>query len=150
MLKDALLELSKFDSSEDPFDQNFNRMLDAFISGNHPYFCPAERAWNPPTDVFETGDALHVRIELAGVQEKDIYVKVNDNFLVIRGKRSDEQHVVKENFHLMEIQYGSFERVFKLPENMEVKEIKATLKNGFLLVTIPKDNKSKQFSIEVQ
>lgn len=145
-----MLELIKLQANDDAFDRNFNRMLDAFFSGSHPFFCPAERAWNPPTDVFETGDSLNIRIELAGVQEKDIYVKVNNNYLIIRGKRSDDQHVVKENFHLMEIQYGSFERIFKLPENMEVTEISATLKNGFLLVIIPKDSNSKQFTVEIQ
>lgn len=136
-------------SPEDSFDSNFRRLIDNFMEGSRPVFCPAERAWTPPTDIFETCDAIHIKMELAGVRDEDIEVKVNDNFLIVRGKRADEQRVKRENFHLMEIQYGAFERVFGLPAHMEVKSVTATLKDGFLLIRIPKDERLREYRIEI-
>ncbi len=135
---------------EDAFDRTFNRMLDNFFHGKNPLFCPSERVWNPPTDVFESVDAIHIKMEVAGVREEHLEVKVVDNLLVIRGRRSDEQLAKRENYHLMEIHYGSFERVFGLPTPMEVKSVTATLENGFLLVTIPKDERLREYSIEIE
>jgi len=135
---------------EDAFDRTFNRMLDNFFHGKNPLFCPAERVWNPPTDVFETCNAIHIKMEVAGVREEDLEVKVVDNLLVIRGRRADEQSAKRENYHLMEIHYGSFERVFGLPTPMEVKSVSATLENGFLLVTIPKDERLHEYRIDIE
>jgi HSP20 family molecular chaperone IbpA len=137
-------------SREDSTDHQFRRILDNFFQGTLPQFCPAERVWNPPTDVFETSDAIHIKMEIAGVKQEHLEVKVTDNLLVIRGRRADEQHVKKENFHLMEIHYGSFERVFGLPRPMEVKSVSATLKDGFLLVTIPKDTNVREYRIGIE
>lgn len=136
--------------AEDAFDHAFKRMLDNFVGGNQPRFCATKRAWNPPTDIFETSDAILIKMELAGVTEKEVEVKIVDHFLVIRGTRSDEQHIKKENFHLMEIHYGSFERVFGLPVNLAAIGLTAELKNGFLLVTIPKDSRVDEYRIDVE
>jgi HSP20 family protein len=136
--------------NEDFFHTNFKRMLDNFFEGTRPLFCPADRVWSPPTDIFETADAIHIKMEVAGVRDEDIDVKISDNFLVVRGRRQDEQNLKRENYHLMEIQYGTFERAFRLPERMQVGEVSATLKNGFLLVTIPKDARMREYRIEVE
>jgi HSP20 family protein len=137
-------------SREDSTDYQFRRILDNFFQGNLPQFCPADRLWNPPTDVFETADAINIKMEIAGVRQEDIEVKMSDNLLVIRGRRTDEQHTKKENFHLIEIHYGSFERVFGFPRPMEVKDVSATLKDGFLLVTVPKDSKLREYRIGIE
>lgn len=136
--------------NEDFFHTNFKRMLDNFFEGTRPFFCPTERVWSPPTDIFETSAAIHVKMELAGVRDEDIDVKISDNYLVVRGRRQDQMNVKKENFHLMEIQYGVFERVFRLPDRMTVSSVTASLKNGFLLVTIPKDSAVHEYRIEVE
>lgn len=135
---------------EDAFDRNVKHLIDNFFSGDHPRFCPIERAWNPPTDIFESADALHIKMEVAGVPESDIEVKVSNNYLIIRGRREDERHIKRENFHLMEIQYGHFERVFRLPVYMEENEVTATLRNGFLLVSVPKGITLREYQINIR
>lgn len=135
---------------DDAFNRTVKQLIDNFFSGDHPRFCPIERAWNPPTDIFETSNALHIKMEVAGVAEGDIEVKVSDTYLIIRGRREDECHVKRENFHLMEIQYGHFERVFRLPVRMEEREVTATLRNGFLVVTIPKDTSLREYRIQIE
>src|SRR5687768_13188914 len=104
MNRSTLLEPSSAAPPDDPFDtsSSFNRLIDTFFRGNHPQFCPAERVWNPQTDIFETKDALHIKMELAGVLEKDLHLKASGNFLIVKGRRNDEHHTTKENFHLME------------------------------------------------
>lgn len=134
---------------DDIFDRAFKTVIDNFFEDRRPQFCLSERAWAPATDIFETADAIQIKIELAGVREEDVEVKVSDNMLVVRGLRRDELNVKKENFHLMEVQYGVFERAFGLPDHMEVKNISARLKNGFLLITIPKDSRLREYRIRI-
>ena len=141
---------SPVEAAEDAFGQNFHRMFDTFFSGKHPFFCPEGRAWNPPTDIFETPDALHIKIEVAGLREQDIEVKVNRDYLVIRGQRSDEDQVGQARYHLMEIHYGSFERIIRLPHPVDSQSITATLQNGFLKVTVPKDGSVAEYRIEIE
>lgn len=135
---------------EEAFQRSIQQLIDSFFSGDQPRFCPIERAWSPPTDIFETADALHIKMEVAGVSENEIEVKVSDNYLIIRGRREDEFHIKRDSFHLMEIQYGRFERVFRLPVSMNVHDVKATLRNGFLLVSIPKDLVRREYRITIE
>lgn len=135
---------------DDGFGQNIHRVFDSFFSGKHPFFCPDGRAWNPPMDIFETQDALHVKIEVAGLREQDIEVKVNKDYLMLRGRRSDEHRDSDARFHLMEIHYGSFERIIRLPHLVDKEGITATLNNGFLLVKVPKESSDNEYRIEVE
>lgn len=136
--------------AEDPFGQNFHRMMDAFFSGKHPFFCEEGRAWNPPTDIYETEDALHIKIEVAGLNEEDVEVKVNRDYLVIRGRRVDTDQASTVRFHLMEIHYGSFERIVRLPHPVKTRKISAVLENGFLRVRVPKDITVTEYRIEIE
>ncbi len=138
------------EAADDTFGQNFHRMFDAFFSGKHPFFCPEGRAWNPPTDIFETEDALHIKIEVAGLRESDIEVKVNQDYLMIRGHRKDDHRQSHARFHLMEIHYGSFERILRLPHVVDIKQISATLQNGFLMVRVPKETGVTEYRIEIE
>lgn len=138
------------EAADDAFGQNFHRMFDSFFSGKHPFFCPEGRAWNPPTDIYETDDALHVKIEVAGLREQDIEVKVNEDYLMIRGHRTDDAREGRGRFHLMEIHYGSFERVIRLPRPVDIRTIVATLQNGFLIVRVPMDNSGAEYRIEIE
>ena len=131
-------------------DSGFRRLLDNFLEGTRPLFCTSERAWNPPTDIFETKDSVCIKMELAGVSEGDIDIKVNNNFLVVRGRRKDEEHIKKDNYHLMEIQYGIFQRVFGFPRGMQLKDVSASRSNGFLMITVPKEAHVKEYRIEIE
>ncbi len=137
-------------AADDSFSQNFHRVFDTFFSGKHPFFCPDGRAWNPPTDIFETKDALNIKIEVAGLREKDIEVKVNQDYLIIRGRRADEHRESHARFHLMEIHYGSFERIIRLPHIVDINSITATLQNGFLIVKVPKEFSVEEYRIEIE
>jgi HSP20 family protein len=104
----------------------------------------AERFWEPAVDVYETGEALHVKIELPGVCGEELQVELagDGRHVLIRGVRRDTaaEREQRMTFHQMEIYFGPFERVITLPPQPEVdlEQVQASYRDGFLLVTLPK------------
>jgi HSP20 family molecular chaperone IbpA len=94
------------------------------------------KIWRPPTDVYETADAVFVRVEIAGMHEQDFQVELNGKRLSISGVRHDAAD--KLGFQQMEIQYGPFETDVHLPGAVREDEIEATYQGGFLVVYLPK------------
>ncbi len=115
--------------------------FDNFFSSQRPLSSLSERIWNPPTDVYETSESMVIKMEVAGVKQEDMDISVDNNLLLIRGRRLEETPLRKENFHLMEIRYGCFERVFAMPAGLSLLDIIAEYRDGFLRLTIPKSKK---------
>lgn len=137
--------------AQDPFEEDFLHWVNAVFGQQKPRYCPSQRSWVPPTDVYETQDAIHIRMELAGVREEDIEVKLTGRYLIVRGKRDEERNVRKENYYLMEIPYGVFQRVFALPETFQSQDVTAKLKDGFLTIVLKKPSPhATEFRIEIQ
>jgi HSP20 family protein len=105
---------------------------------------PADKFWEPPVDVYETADALHVKVELAGVHPDQLQVElsVDGRAVVIRGQRRDGTCSAEQRttYHQMEIYFGRFERVIPLPARPELdrENVQASYRDGFLLVSLPK------------
>ncbi|MGB9690764.1 MAG: Hsp20/alpha crystallin family protein [Candidatus Sumerlaeaceae bacterium] len=137
-MKSVNLIIRQMANASDAFEEDLLRWASALFAHSRPQFMPAKRTWTPPADVFETEDAIHIKMEIAGVQEKDLDVRLSGRYLVVQGKRDDDSRVRKDQYHLMEIQYGAFERVFALPEHFEPQDVKATLQNGFLTIELKK------------
>lgn len=143
----ATMELVGDDLSD---SSTFGRVLDQFFSNDRPRFCPPERAWAPPTDVYETRQSVVIRMELAGVRREDLDIQVNGNYLVVRGRRAEQHPLKKENYHQMEIHYGSFARVFRMPNKMVLKDVAAEIENGFLTLTVPKGEYPAEIRINIE
>jgi len=92
--------------------------------------------WTPPTDVFETEDAIIVRVEIAGMLENDFSIVLDGRYLSIRGMRSDVPE--RRAYHQMEIRFGEFATDVELPHPVSVSEIEAVYSSGFLHVRLPK------------
>ena len=117
-------------------------------SSEHDSFWGIKRrthTWRPPTDVYETDGAYHVRVEIAGMKGADFSVTFDKQTLVIRGIRNDE--VSQKAYHQMEIAYGEFETAVQVPETVKVPDIEASYVDGYLRVELPKA-KPKAISIE--
>lgn len=121
-----------------PYEDRFRTLLDNVFSGARPLFSLSDKIWNPPTDVYEGEDALFVKMEIAGVKEENLQISVENNLLIIRGGRMENHPAPKQNYHLMEIHYGKFERVFRLPGGLHSRDIVAEYRQGFLCIRIPK------------
>jgi len=136
----------------DPFRDLF-RLQDALNRGlDDRVGLPASESvgWAPPCDIFEDGDGVTVRFELAGVDPKNVDIRFENGVLTMRGERKLEKEDKKENYHRIEMQYGSFSRSFSLPGTVDVDKIRAESKNGVLTVTLPKKAEAKPRPIQVK
>jgi len=136
----------------DPFRDMFRLQDDlANVFEDRPTVRSAESyGWTPPCDIYEDGEAVLVRVELAGVDPKDVSVRFENGVLTLRGDRKLESADKRENYHRIERSYGAFTRSFMVPGTVDAEKIRAESKNGVLSVTLPKKAELKPRPIEVK
>jgi len=112
----------------------------------------AFQAGLPATDVKENTKAFVVTVDLPGVEEKDIDVRVSDDVLTIRAEATEERKEEKENYFLSERQHGALQRAFRLPSGVAADKINAKYAKGVLTLTLPKtaEAQKKQRKIKVE
>jgi len=101
-------------------------------------------------DLAETKDGLELTVELPGLEEKDVDVKVSDGVLTVSGEKKFETEQKDKAYHFVERSYGSFSRAIELPEGVTSDQIKATMSKGVLKVTVPTPAKPEPKKIEVK
>jgi HSP20 family protein len=111
---------------------------------------PTEREWVPALDVSETEDKVLVKVELPGIDPKDIDVSVQADLLTIKGERKQEKEEKGESYHRVERTYGTFTRTLRLPAETEPEKVTAGYKDGVLTLGIPKKEEAKAKKIEVK
>jgi HSP20 family protein len=89
-------------------------------------------------DVYQTDNALIIRSTIAGVKSEDLEITLNDDVVTIRGRRSADMEVPKEDYFYQECYWGSFSRSIVLPMEVKSQEARASLKNGVLTIVLPK------------
>lgn len=125
-----------------------NRLLDLAWSRD-PGEDLREGVWQPLVDIFENDEAVVIKAELPGVDQRDIEVKIEDATLTIRGERKQETQVRKENYHRIERCYGAFQRSFSLPQSIDREKVAASCEKGVLTITLPKKEEVKPRQITV-
>lgn len=105
----------------------------------------------PPVDIYEDEHAITVKMEVPGVDQKDIDVRLENNTLTIKGERKFEQEEKEENFHRIERRYGAFSRSFTLPNTVNPDDVHADYDNGLLKIRLGKraEARPKQVKINV-
>ena len=106
--------------------------------------------WAPVVDIFERGDNLVIRGELAGLEKDDVEINVENNVLTIRGERKREAEFDEKDAYRLERSFGVFTRSFMLPKTVDSTRISASYKNGVLELTIPKVEQAKPRKIEIK
>jgi len=140
----------------DPFadmDRFFNRMMPAsFARWPQLSSDTGKTEWAPSADISETDLEYVIRASLPAVKKEDVNVTVDGGIITIKGERKQQSENKSEKFHRVESFYGSFERSFSLPENVNPDAIRCESKDGILTVHIPKTEpqKSKPKQISVQ
>lgn len=104
--------------------------------GNARWNVANETIWRPPTDVYETEDAVAVVIEIAGLGPNDYEILLRGRTLVVVGERRDPAE--KLAYQQMEIRHGKFRTQVHLPWALEGTGQEATYESGFLKITLPK------------
>jgi HSP20 family protein len=103
----------------------------------------------PAVDVYEDEHNITLNIEVPGIEEKDIDVRVENNTLTVHGERKFEKEQKEENFRRVERQYGSFTRSFTLPNTVDTESIQATYDKGILKIQLAKKAEAKPKQIKV-
>lgn len=92
----------------------------------------------PSVNVYEKNNSIIIEADVPGVKEEDLTVEVSDDQLIIRGERKSETEVEEKEYYRREKSYGSFSRVVALPAEVDQKGINAELKDGILMIQLPK------------
>jgi HSP20 family protein len=96
--------------------------------------------WQPATDVYETDTEIIVKVDIAGVEEDNMTVTVEDGVLHVHGFRTDCSAFSKLAVHRMEIRCGEFDTHVRLPHAVDTKvEINASYRSGMLTIVLPKE-----------
>lgn len=137
----------------DEFDKmriEIHRLMGEFFKEAKPLVgYQADQRFHPPMDIYETEENLVIIMEIAGMRTEDINVLFEKDHLSISGTRTEASSPPKTRLHQMEIDYGYFERTLRIPFPLNVDEIRATYRDGFLMVTVPKRKEPISKTVEV-
>jgi HSP20 family protein len=106
------------------------------VGGEGLFVVRHTHVWRPPTDVMEDEDAVYVLVEIAGMQEGEFHVTLDDRRLVIGGTRSVREQ--PHSYHQLEVHYGEFRTEVVLPVPVDEERIVARYDDGFLSVELPR------------
>jgi HSP20 family protein len=105
----------------------------------------------PAVDVYEDAQKVVLKLEVPGIEEKDLDIRVENNTLTVKGERKLEKEEKEENFHRIERRYGSFFRSFRLPSAVNTENVQASYNAGVLKLELAKkpEAQPKQIKISV-
>ena len=108
-------------------------------------------AFVPAVDIYEDEKKVMLKLEVPGIDEKDLDVSVENNTLTVKGERKFESEEKEENFHRIERRYGTFYRAFTLPSTVDTEHVDAKYNAGVLKLELLKkpEAQPKQIKISV-
>jgi HSP20 family protein len=130
----------------DPFSAmraDIDHVFDSFLGRGFRRFPMLSRSEEnggivPSVDVRESETEIVVEAELPGMDEKDVSVTLNNGVLTLKGEKKSEHEEKKDDYHLTERSYGSFQRSLQIADTVDADKVKATFDKGVLKVTMPK------------
>jgi HSP20 family protein len=142
------LTLYRPTSSLSPFRREVDRLFGSVFDS--PFFEFQRSGLVPALDFSESEDAYNVKVELPGVEEKDISITLADGNLEIKGEKKVEKEEKAELCYCSERRYGSFSRVVEIPSSVDAEKVTATFKNGILEVALPKKEEAKPKEVKIK
>jgi HSP20 family protein len=148
--------LEKWDPMKE-FNQLGNRLSSFFAGKNEPSALSGELFdtdtpdWKPACDITEDEHEYLVTADLPEVKKDEVKVNIDNGVISISGERKTktEQKDKKKKYHRIERSYGSYQRSFRLPENIKEDEVQAEFRDGVLRVHLPKNGNQKQKNIQI-
>src|SRR6266853_262104 len=126
-----------------------NRLFQSNLAAGRDEELAANTGFAPPVDIYEDEHNITLKLEVPGIDEKDIDVRIDNNTLTVHGERNIEKEEKEENFRRIERQYGSFTRSFTLPSSVDVGQVSADYNQGVLKIKLAKKAEAKPKQIKV-
>lgn len=129
----------------DPITALHQQMQDLFDDVTRQFGMPqwpalgagfASDLFRPSVDIKENEKSYTLHLDMPGVNKDDVRVEVEGDALVVRGEKQQERDDNEDNYHVVERQYGAFQRILNLPEDADPEDLKAKFDNGVLTITI--------------
>jgi HSP20 family protein len=139
----------------DPFRElstmqdRMNRLLRGSYSPEGPEEALTTTSFAPPVDIYEDEHCITLKMEVPGIDEKDIDVRLENNTLTVHGERKIEKEEKEENFRRVERQYGNFTRSFTVPNSVNPEQVSADYEKGVLKIKLAKKAEAKPKQIKV-
>jgi HSP20 family protein len=140
----SLMQVPVLNSLKREMDRIFDRVWDTDLD------TPSMGDWLPALDLSETDESVMVRMEVPGIEPKDIHVNLSGRTLTIRGDKKHDAEWQDERLYRTERSWGSFARSIQLPSPVDEGKVNATFKNGLLIVTLNKAVEAKGTNIPVR
>jgi HSP20 family protein len=134
----------------DELQQEMNRFFDVLV--------PKESIGNgersllnfvPSAELIDTPEAVNLKLEVQGIDPKDIDIEVTADSVSIRGERKSESTIEEKGVTRTEFRYGKFHRVIPLPVRIKNTDVKATYKDGILSLALPKVEEEQNRVVKV-
>jgi len=147
-----MTQLTRWDPLRDlaTLQNRLNRFVRQAYSPEGPEEALTTTSFAPPVDIYEDEHNITLKMEVPGIDEKDIDVRIESNTLTVRGERKFEKEEKEENFRRVERQYGGFTRSFTLPSSVETENIQANYDKGVLEIRLAKKAEAKPKQIKVK
>lgn len=110
---------------------------------------PVAASFVPAVDIYEDAQKVVLKLEVPGIEEKDLDIRVEDRKLTVKGERKVEAEEKQENFRRVERSFGSFVRAFTLPTTVDTETVKATYTAGVLKLELAKKAEAQPKQIKV-
>jgi HSP20 family protein len=138
----------EFSTQQDRMNR-MNRLFRESYSPEGPEDALTTTSFAPPVDIYEDEHNITLKLEVPGIDEKDIDVSVQNTTLTVHGERKIEKEEKEENFRRIERQYGSFTRSFTLPSSVDSGQVSAHYDKGVLNIKLAKKAEAKPKQIKV-
>ncbi|MEM6402451.1 MAG: Hsp20/alpha crystallin family protein [Cyanobacteria bacterium P01_D01_bin.116] len=127
--------------------RSFNSLFDDMLAPEGSDFANLSKV--PAAELSETDDAVNLKLEVPGINAKDLDIQVTENAVSIRGERKEETTTEENGTKRSEFRYGKFERVIPLPTRIQNTDVKADYKDGILNLHLPKAQEEKNKVVKV-
>lgn len=125
--------------------RTLNRVFDEAFQNFHS----TPTGWVPAADISESAEGVKVSLDLPGVEAKDVKISLENRVLSIRGEKQRKGEEKGERGYRYERTFGSFERIFTLPDTLETDKVQASYENGVLSILLPRAEKAKAREIPI-
>jgi len=138
----------EFSTQQDRMNR-MNRLFRESYSAEGPEDALTTSSFAPPVDIYEDEHNITLKLEVPGIDEKDIDVRIENTTLTVHGERKIEKEEKEENFRRVERQYGEFTRSFTLPSSVDPGQVTADYSKGVLKINLAKKAEAKPKQIKV-